>query len=58
MRPSPVSDFTRNLVGFAVFLAVSFSVTYGVNMMTAGESQEDQVAAAAARMLQTVNPAQ
>lgn len=49
-----MSDFTRNLVGFAVFLAVSFSVTYGVNVMTAGELQEDQVAAAAARMLQPI----
>ena len=54
MRTSPVSSFTRNLIGFAVFLGVSFGVTYGVNTMTAQESQEEQVAAAAARMLQPI----
>lgn len=55
MNPSPVSSFTRNLIGFAVFLGVSFGVTYGVNTLTAQETQEQQVAAAAARMLQTIH---
>jgi hypothetical protein len=52
MQPSPVSAFTRNLVGFAVFLSVSFGVTYAVNTITAKQTQEQQVAAAATRMLE------
>lgn len=55
MRPSPVSSFTRNLVGFAVFIGVSLSLTYAVNVYTAEQSEEDQIAAAAARMLKTIN---
>lgn len=41
----------RSVVGFAVFLSVSFGVTYAVNMYTAAETEQQQVAAAAARML-------
>lgn len=54
MSPSPVSDFTRNVIGFAVFLSVSFGVTFAVNIFTAQESQEEQVASAAARMLEPI----
>lgn len=54
MRQTPVSDFTRNLVGFVVFLAVSFSVTIGASLITSEQTQQEQVAAAAARMLETI----
>jgi len=42
----------RSVIGFAVFLSISFGVTYAVNTMTAEETREEQVAAAAARMLE------
>jgi len=52
MRPTPTSSFVRSVIGFAVFLSISFGVTYAVNTMTAEETREEQVAAAAARMLE------
>lgn len=52
MNPSPTSDFTRNVIGFAVFLSVSFGLTIAVNTFTAQETAEEQVASAAAKMLE------
>lgn len=52
MNASPVSSFVRNLIGFGVFLGVSFGVTYAVNVIAAQQDAEKQVAAAAAKMLE------
>lgn len=52
MRPTPTSSFLRSLIGFFVFISVSFGVTYAVNIVTAAETREQQVAAAASRMLE------
>jgi hypothetical protein len=54
MRPSPVSSFTKSLVGFSVFIGVSFGITFWVNMISIQESKDEQTAAAAARMLEQV----
>lgn len=41
----------KSVIGFFVFIGVSFGVTYAVNSITAAQTQEQQVAAAAAKML-------
>jgi hypothetical protein len=49
--PSPVSSFLRFVVGFSVFLSVSFGVTYTVNTISEKQEMERQTAAALQAML-------
>ncbi len=51
--PAPVSSFLRFVVGFSVFLTVSFGVTYTVNTISVKQEQERQTAAALKAMLST-----
>ncbi|MBI5457022.1 hypothetical protein HY969_04775 [Candidatus Kaiserbacteria bacterium] len=48
---SPVGSFMRFVVGFSVFISVSFGVTYAVNTYTAMQEKEKQTAAAFEAML-------
>ena len=54
--PSPVSSFLRFVVGFSVFLSVSFGVTYTVNTISIKQEQERQTAAALRAMLGEKTP--
>lgn len=49
--PTPVSSFLRFVVGFSVFLSVSFGVTYTVNTISEKQEAERQTAAALQAML-------
>jgi hypothetical protein len=49
--PTPVSSFFRFVVGFSVFLTVSFGVTYTVNTISIKQEQERQTAAALQAMV-------
>ncbi|KKW19231.1 MAG: hypothetical protein UY63_C0017G0008 [Parcubacteria group bacterium GW2011_GWA2_51_10] len=46
MSPSPTGSFFKFLVGFLVFISVSFAVTYGVQKYEMAQSAEEQAAAA------------
>jgi len=48
---APVSSFLRFVVGFSVFLSVSFGVTYTVNTISVRQEQERQTAAALKAMI-------
>lgn len=54
--PSPVSSFLRFVIGFSVFLSVSFGVTYTVNTISVKQEQERQTAAALKAMLGEKTP--
>lgn len=49
---SPVGSFLRFVVGFSVFISVSFGVTYAVSTYTAMQEQEKQTAAAFEAMVE------
>jgi hypothetical protein len=49
--PQPVSSFLRFVIGFSVFLSVSFGVTYTVNTISIKQEQERQTASALKAML-------
>ena len=48
---SPVGSFLRFVVGFTVFITVSFGVTYAVNTYTTYKDAQDQTATALHAML-------
>ena len=43
---APFESFLRFVIGFTVFISVSFGVTYAVNSYTVAQQQEEQTAAA------------
>jgi hypothetical protein len=49
---SPLQSFLRFVVGFSVFISVSFGVTYAVNTYTVMQEKEKQTAVAFAAMIQ------
>jgi len=53
MRPSPTGSFLRFVIGFFVFISVSFGVTYLVQTISSQQQAEQQAAAAEALMLKT-----
>jgi hypothetical protein len=53
---SSVSSFLRFVLGFSVFLSVSFGVTYAVNTISIKQEQERQTAAALKAMLGEKTP--
>jgi hypothetical protein len=46
-----MDSFFRFLIGFLVFIGLSFGVTYAVNIYTAQQAAQQQVAAALQAML-------
>ena len=52
MQPSPSSSFFRFVLGFGVFIAVFFGVTFAVQKAAASQEKAQQAAAAEAVMLQ------
>ena len=51
MQQSPAGSFFRFVVGFTVFISVSFGVTYAVNTYTTYKDAQEQTAAALHAML-------
>lgn len=49
---SPVSSFLRFVVGFAVFISISFGITYAVNTISIAQEKEQQTAAAFQAMVE------
>ena len=49
---SPLSSFFRFLLGFLVFISISFGVTIAVNEYSISQDQAQQTAAALQAMLQ------
>lgn len=52
MNPAPENSFFKFVVGFLVFISVSFGVTYAVNTVAMNQEASEQVAAARALMLE------
>ncbi len=52
MSPAPVGSFLRFVVGFMLFISISFGVTYAVNSYTTKQDTEKQTAAAIQAMLE------
>ncbi len=50
---SPVGSFLRFVIGFSVFISVSFGVTYAVSTYTVMQEKEQQTAAAFEAMIDT-----
>lgn len=48
---TPVGSFLRFVVGFSVFISVSFGVTYAVNTYSIAQENEQQSAAALKAMV-------
>lgn len=49
---TPVGSFMRFVVGFSVFIFVSFGVTFAVNLYTTTQEKDQQTAAAFEAMVQ------
>ena len=52
MNPTPFASFLRFLIGFMLFISISFGVTFAVNSYTSARDEAQQAAAAEALMLQ------
>ena len=52
MQQTPSNSFFRFLIGFIVFIAIFFGVTFGVSQISASQEPQQQAAAAEALMLQ------
>lgn len=52
MNPAPANSFFKSLIGFLVFISVSFGVTYAVNTVAMNQEASQQAAAAKALMLE------
>ena len=48
---SPVGSFLKFVIGFTVFISVSFGVTYAVNTYTDAHEQDQMAASALKAML-------
>ena len=52
MQQTPLGSFARFLIGFTLFISVSFGVTLAVQTYASGQDAAHQQAAAAAAMLE------
>lgn len=52
-EPSPLDSFLRFVLGFLVFIGVSFGVTYGVSVYTMEQDGKTQQAAALRALLES-----
>lgn len=55
MTPAPVGSFVRFLIGFLIFISVSFGVTIAVNTYASSQDAQHQTAAAQEAMLKQAN---
>ena len=53
MEDSPVGSFFKFLLGFLVFISVSFGVTFTVNKLAQAKDYSQAAAAAHAHLLET-----
>lgn len=51
MQPNPIGSFLKFVIGFFVFITLSFSITIAVNTIARGQDAEEQEAAALSAML-------
>jgi hypothetical protein len=51
MNQSPVGSFLKFVIGFTIFIGVSFGVTFAVQKFAGSQDAAQQQAAAAAAML-------
>ncbi len=53
MQPSPAGSFFRFVLGFFVFISLSFGITYAINSYTLAQEHAQQAAAADAALFGT-----
>jgi hypothetical protein len=52
MAPAPLGSFLRFVIGFMLFISISFGVTYAVQKYAVGQQAQQQTAAALQAMLE------